>query len=634
MNNRIISAGNGILLYAVLFCLSVISPAFAQDAPKRVTIRLPDNIEMSFCAVYLGIQGENLFDSRRIKLGSREPGKQNYKEQLTDTLISGSFVGSRNNKKDWLYYLGETEVRKDQWNAVMRWHDKENGVEQKSGDDSKFPQTGVTVAEIYTFIEALNTWMLNHENNRLPKYRNAAAFCRLPTEAEWEFAARGGIEVSPDVFDRQYPYVDNNGSEYPGSHEWYRSTSGNRIQECGSSHIKPNPIGLYDMLGNAEELTLSLFGPEYQQGRFGQFVIRGGNFSTDESGLSASYRTEYQSHQEKEGKILRPPKVGFRLALATRITSSGYLPDELDKEYKNYADCKGLTHPGPSGKSSPGSQADQDMLHSQKDQQARLLSENERLSKEIERLEAANEDTQATLFSLKKDKENLLEKLSLAKKELDDMKGMVVSPAKQSNEDFLKAQLKQLKARTSELEQQLRDRQTMVFIDDRSMSRLKEQLTTKEQENADLKRQIANFDHEIAKDAARVRSVEKRYLEALMRQASANAYFGYRDLKKLELLKDRMTPKDAEIKLKEGTQMIYDYWNLVVQIVDETQADLLPEVKADLAAWLQEREKKDVSVFQRKALDLLERHVSDVRNGRYHRPEDLVKSFPNEPEFN
>ena len=79
--------------------------------------------------------------------------------------------------------------------------------------------------------------------------------------------------------------------------------------------------------------------------------------------------------------------------------------------------------------------------------------------------------------------------------------------------------------------------------------------------------------------------------------------------------------------------MVYDYWFLVVQIAEQTQADLFPEVKIELADWLKAREKKDASGWQRKALDLIERHTRDVRAGQYHRPENLVKSFPNEPEF-
>ncbi len=79
--------------------------------------------------------------------------------------------------------------------------------------------------------------------------------------------------------------------------------------------------------------------------------------------------------------------------------------------------------------------------------------------------------------------------------------------------------------------------------------------------------------------------------------------------------------------------MVDDYWNLVVQIAGETQADLFPEVKTEIADWLRAREKKGDKGWQRKALNLIERHVADVRAGRYHRPENLVRSFTDEPEF-
>ncbi len=637
MNNHNKSLCKVYLFLATIFCFICTNFAAAEKSPEHISIRLPGEVEMNFRAVYMGIDGKALFDSRRIKLGSREQ-QNNYKEQLTDTLISGGFVGSHKGKSDWLYYLGETEVQKRHWNAVMRWSDKEKGVNQRSKNDSRLPQTAVTLAEVYTFIEALNTWMLTHERNRLPKYRKALAFCRLPTEAEWEFAARGGVEVPPNVFDRRYPYIDENGKEYAGNNEWYRSTSGNRVQECGSPHIKPSPLGLYDMLGNVEELTISLFGPEYQQGRFGQFVIRGGNFSSDEPKLSASRRTEYQSHQENNGKLLKLTKVGFRLALSTRISSSGLLSNEFDKGFAEYTERNGLTHPGRSGESSPSAQAAQDRLYFQEDKQARLHSDNERLSKEVAILENRQRKSRAKIFTLEGLNKGLTEKLSHKGKELDDVIRQLSARTKQDRSNLLEDQVKRLRAdnkrllvNNDELKQRLDKK---PGTEGPSKKELNRKLALKEQENADLKRRIARFDHEIEKNAGRVRSVEKRYLEALMRQASANAYIGWRNLKEFEILKKRQ-PKNRQLdkKFKEGSQMVYDYWNLVVQIADETQADLFQEVKTELADWLRAREKKGAKGWQRKALNLIERHVADVRGGRYHRPEDIVRSFPNEPEF-
>jgi hypothetical protein len=607
--------------------------AAAEKASEHISIRLPGEVEMNFRAVYLGIDGDALFASRRIKIGSREQ-QDNYKEQLTDTLISGSFVGSHKGKSDWLYYLGSTEVQKRQWNAVMRWSDKQNGVKQRPENDSRLPQTAVTLAEIYTFIEILNTWMLTHEQNRLPKYRRALAFCRLPTEAEWEFAARGGIEVNRNVSDRRYPYIDENGKEYAGNHEWYRSTSGNKVQECGSPHIKPNPLGIYDMLGNAEELTISLFGPEYQQGRFGQYVIRGGNFSLDEPKLSASRRTEYQSHQENNGKLLRLSKVGFRLALSTRITSSGLLPDEYEEGFAEYTERSGLTHPGRTGESSPSTQAAQDKLVFQEDKQARLQSDNERLTKEITKLENRQHESRAKIFT----KETRINELN---KKLNDAKRQLAAQTKKDRTDLLKAKVNRLMADNKRLSEKIiklkhkpTKTQGLVFTNGQPQKELNKKLALKEQENADLKRWIARFDHEIDKNAGRVRSVEKRYLEALMRQASANAYIGWRTLKTFEILKKKQPESRRLDKIfKEGRQMVDDYWNLVIQIADETQADLFPEVKTELADWLRTRELKGAKGYQRKALNLLERHVVDVRGGRYHKLEKSVKSFTNEPEF-
>lgn len=65
---------------------------------------------------------------------------------------------------------------------------------------------------------------------------------RLPTEAEWEFAARGGNRS------RGYKYC---GSNTVGNVAWYNGNSGSRTHSVGQ--LSPNELGLYDMSGNVEE---------------------------------------------------------------------------------------------------------------------------------------------------------------------------------------------------------------------------------------------------------------------------------------------------------------------------------------------------------------------------------------------
>jgi formylglycine-generating enzyme required for sulfatase activity len=67
---------------------------------------------------------------------------------------------------------------------------------------------------------------------------------RLPTEAEWEYAARGGVKEAHGDLD---------------AIAWYRKNSGFGTHEVGTQ--KANAFGLYDMLGNVWEWTADWYGP-------------------------------------------------------------------------------------------------------------------------------------------------------------------------------------------------------------------------------------------------------------------------------------------------------------------------------------------------------------------------------------
>ncbi|MDY4535955.1 MAG: formylglycine-generating enzyme family protein [Sodaliphilus sp.] len=119
------------------------------------------------------------------------------------------------------YYIGKTEVTQALWKAVMGsnpsyWKGDNLPVEQVSWDDCQ------------EFIRKLNA--LTGQN------------FRLPTEAEWEFACRGGNNS------RGYKY---SGSNYIDNVAWYGDNSGDKTHPVATK--LPNELGIYDMSGNVWE---------------------------------------------------------------------------------------------------------------------------------------------------------------------------------------------------------------------------------------------------------------------------------------------------------------------------------------------------------------------------------------------
>lgn len=187
------------------------------------------------------------------------------------------------------YYIGQTEVTQALWEAVM-------GSNPSYSKEDSLPVEGVSWEECQTFIKKLNSLL----SNQLGGKRFV-----LPTEAQWEYAARGGMES------KGYKYA---GSNQLSALAWSESNSNRSTHPVAQK--QPNELGLYDMSGNVYEWCSDWYG-DYSiaekmnpkgPNRGSYRVIRGGAWCHNAGCCRVSYRANYLPTNKGNG-------IGFRLCL-------------------------------------------------------------------------------------------------------------------------------------------------------------------------------------------------------------------------------------------------------------------------------------------------------------------------------
>ena len=242
-------------------------PAEAGDSPAPGRKTYTNSIGMKFVLLRAGSFSRSLHESVNA-FDERVPGKP------VKVSISKPF------------YLGIYEVTQEQWHAVM---DNNPSVFKARRN----PVENVTWHDAQGFVNRLNA-------------KEGHTRYRLPTEAEWEYAARAGTKTE---------FSFGNDAGILGQYAWYVSNSGNKPHPVGQK--KPNPWGLYDMHGNVREWVQDVYGDypatvvtDPKGPPAGSLrVFRGGSWNGSLHFCGSGQRDRH-SGETRDGAL------GFRLALS------------------------------------------------------------------------------------------------------------------------------------------------------------------------------------------------------------------------------------------------------------------------------------------------------------------------------
>lgn len=298
-----------------------------QPLDDDIVLPMPNGRTMVLRPVCFG-EGGGSYAWKRFRVGDPAGG---YRELPTGIALGGAFkVASspQSSGEDWCYYLGKYEVSEDQMFAVLS--------SPPEYEDSAYPVRNLSWFEADSFIHQYNQWLYENARADIPEYGGVPGYLRLPTEFEWEFAARGGSAVDGALFDRRTPYSEGNLAEY----EWFAGprSSHNKVKKIGL--LKPNVLGIHDMLGNVSEMTRSLYQIEYYQGRSGGFVAKGGHYLSDGGQLRSAMRTEQEFYAltSRSGSLSPGKKqtLGFRVVLSSLVFPNREVSGRMSDDWQAY----------------------------------------------------------------------------------------------------------------------------------------------------------------------------------------------------------------------------------------------------------------------------------------------------------
>ena len=325
------------LLFSALFSL-VAGPVQAEwqrelwdphpDTEGQLNLPLPCGGMMAFVRIETPVDSAGPLSDHEMKIGSPNPDT-GFSDFFRTTHLRGGFSSFDDDEAvlRYFYYLAKYEVTRDQWAAVM------GECPEKASRGGARPQAGISWFDGIQFTRALTEWIRLNHTDALPTEDGAKGYVRLPTDAEWEFAARGGAKARDDLeFRADLPPMETDIGDYA----WFqgRGSSNGSYRPIGTK--LPNPLGLDGMFGGVDELILEPFRLNNLgrlHGQIGGYVTRGGSIDTPQDQLTSALRREWPFFDGGEGRANAYKTTGIRPALSVHVTTTTARTEEIRRRW-------------------------------------------------------------------------------------------------------------------------------------------------------------------------------------------------------------------------------------------------------------------------------------------------------------